>query len=110
MLELINCENSKEGENTCFNSPEKDELLKFAWNSRWLKGDEYHYILTHADQYIKSDFFSKYPPKVHPPTIYNNPIGKLNRQLDGEIYFVEGLSVGSEFGFPRIDIHKEYKW
>lgn len=26
------------------------------------------------------------------------------------IYFVEGLSVGSEFGFPRLATKKKYKW
>lgn len=26
------------------------------------------------------------------------------------IYFVEGKSIGSEFGFPRVDIKKRYKW
>ncbi len=30
--------------------------------------------------------------------------------IDGEIYFVEGLTVGSEFGFPRVNIKKRYKW
>ena len=29
---------------------------------------------------------------------------------DGMIYFVEGNSVGSEFGFPRVDIKKKYRW
>lgn len=26
------------------------------------------------------------------------------------IYFVEGNSVGSEFGFPRVDLKKRYRW
>jgi len=30
--------------------------------------------------------------------------------LDGMIYFVEGNSVGSEFGFPRVEIKKRYRW
>ncbi|KRX10510.1 hypothetical protein PPERSA_01522 [Pseudocohnilembus persalinus] len=29
---------------------------------------------------------------------------------DGMMYFVEGNSVGSEFGFPRVDIKKKYRW
>ena len=30
--------------------------------------------------------------------------------MNGLIYFVEGTSIGSEFGFPRLDIKKRYKW
>lgn len=26
------------------------------------------------------------------------------------IYFVEGNSVGSDFGFPRVDMKKRYRW
>lgn len=26
------------------------------------------------------------------------------------IYFVEGHTVGSEFGFPRVDLKKRYRW
>lgn len=26
------------------------------------------------------------------------------------MYFTEGMSVGSDFGFPRIEIKKKYRW
>lgn len=29
---------------------------------------------------------------------------------DGTIYFVEGDSIGSEFGFPRVSMKKRYRW
>eukprot|EP00826_Nyctotherus_ovalis_P062520 TRINITY_DN9056_c0_g1_i13.p1 TRINITY_DN9056_c0_g1~~TRINITY_DN9056_c0_g1_i13.p1 ORF type:complete len:280 (+),score=-15.15 TRINITY_DN9056_c0_g1_i13:73-912(+) len=76
-----------------------------------LKGDEYYHILTHAELYIKAFNFGKYPPKMHPPTTYSNPISTLfHKSVDGDMYFVEGLTVGSEFGFPRTETKKKYKW
>lgn len=48
-------------------------VTKFDWDSKWLKGDEYYHILTHADQYINHYNFAKYPPKTHPLATYNEP-------------------------------------
>lgn len=53
---------------------EQDQALKFDWENKWLKGEEYYYILTHADLYIKTHNFGKYPLKTHPHTTYSNPI------------------------------------
>jgi len=52
----------------------QSEIRKYNWENKWLKGDEYYHILTHADQYIKTLNFGKYPPKTHPPTTYTSPI------------------------------------
>lgn len=30
--------------------------------------------------------------------------------LDGLLYFVQGESIGSDFGFPRLGIRKRFKW
>jgi hypothetical protein len=30
--------------------------------------------------------------------------------IDGLLYFVEGASIGSDFGFPRLGIRKRFKW
>jgi len=30
--------------------------------------------------------------------------------VDGLLYFVEGATIGSDFGFPRLGIRKKYKW
>lgn len=45
----------------------------------------------------------KLPHKTHPQLIYTEP-------ENGMIYFVEGNSVGSDFGFPRVDMKKRYRW
>ena len=41
--------------------------------------------------------------KKHPDQIYTLP-------QNGQIYFVEGKSVGKDFGFPRVNIKKQYRW
>jgi len=30
--------------------------------------------------------------------------------VDGLLYFVQGESIGSDFGFPRLGIRKRFKW
>lgn len=30
--------------------------------------------------------------------------------IDGLLYFVEGATIGSDFGFPRLGIRKRFKW
>lgn len=89
----------------------QSNTIQFDWDNKWLKGDEYYHILTNAELYIKIFNFGKYPMKTHPSTTYSNPTSNSYAiPLDGTIYFVEGLSVGSDFGFPRIHIKKQYKW
>ncbi len=85
--------------------------VPFDWKNKWLKGDEYYHILMNAEQYASTFAFEKFPPKTHPPSTYTGPEGTSPVCIvDGLIYFVEGLSVGSEFGFPRVGIKKLYKW
>jgi len=114
----------------------KRGAIKFDWNNKWLKGitsielkcfaqngllgDEYAYILKNINTYCKKFNFSKYPNKTHPSSIYTEPQSKyllLKMEIhetivikDGTIYFVEGNTVGSEFGFPRVDVKKKYRW
>jgi len=49
------------------------DAKKFEWCDKWLKGEEYYHILTHADLYSKVYNLKKYPPKTHPPSTYTNP-------------------------------------
>lgn len=91
-------------------SAEQSHAIEFDWRNKWLKGNEYHHILTHAELYIRVYEFGKYPMKAHPSSTYSNPISNFPQHLDGSIYFVEGLTIGSDFGFPRTNIKKQYKW
>jgi len=59
----------------------KDFIKTFDWKNRWLKGEEYYYILTHADLYSSLFSFSIYPPKTHPQSTYLNPQSKNKRQF-----------------------------
>ena len=49
---------------------------------------------------------------MHPETIYIDPHGKYDIiiVLDGLLYFVEGATIGSDFGFLRLGIRKRFKW
>lgn len=82
---------------------EKKQVVKFDWENRWLKGEEYFYILANMDNYAKQMGIEKFGVKKHPESIYIEPI-------NGLLYFVKGNSIGSEFGFPRLGIKKRYKW
>lgn len=37
-------------------------------------------------------------------------MSNLQDNLDGAIYFVEGTGLGSEFGFPRVEGKKKFRW
>jgi hypothetical protein len=76
---------------------------KFDWETKWLKGEEYYYILKNIDQYSQVYAMQKYPNKTHPLDIYLSPV-------NGLIYFMQGQNIEVEFGFPRVDIKKLYKW
>ena len=82
---------------------ELKQVVKFDWENRWLKGEEYFYILANMEQYVKQMSLEKFGIKRHPESIYVEPI-------NGLLYFVKGNSIGSEFGFPRLGIKKRYKW
>ena len=77
--------------------------IDFGWCEKWLTGEEYEHILRNAELYCREYGFEKYGPRQHPLAIYEEP-------YNGLLYFVEGKTVGSEFGFPRVDIKKKYRW
>ena len=69
-------EESEKGAEICQSSqPPKysNKLVKFDWNNRWLNGEEYSYILSHAELYMASYSLQKYPQKTHPQSTYTNP-------------------------------------
>lgn len=54
----------------------KSPAARYDWSGKWLKGDEYHYILSHADDYCEACDFKKFPQKTHPTSIYLEPQSK----------------------------------
>eukprot|EP00826_Nyctotherus_ovalis_P016245 TRINITY_DN1468_c0_g1_i5.p1 TRINITY_DN1468_c0_g1~~TRINITY_DN1468_c0_g1_i5.p1 ORF type:complete len:110 (-),score=22.09 TRINITY_DN1468_c0_g1_i5:440-769(-) len=71
--ESVEEEKEGEGSERLPQSAAAPQAVEFDWGNKWLKGDEYYHILTHADLYIRSFNLAKYPPKTHPITTYNNP-------------------------------------
>jgi len=78
-------------------------LIEFDWAGKWLTGEEYSHVLHNIDLYCSSFGLGRYGTRQHPNTIYEAP-------YNGLVYFVEGSSVGSEFGFPRVEIKKKFRW
>lgn len=68
-----------------------------------MTGEQYSHILTHVDLYCERFNFTRWGLRQHPLAIYEEP-------YNGLMYFVEGSSVGSEFGFPRVEVKKKYRW
>lgn len=81
----------------------QDAALNFGWTEAWLTGEQYAHILRNADLYCSVFGFLKCPARQHPPAIYEEP-------YNGLMYFMDGNSVGSEFGFPRVEGKKRYRW
>lgn len=75
----------------------------FDWDNKWLNGEEYGHMLNHMDRYCQIFKLLKVPNKCHPEDIYRKP-------RNGYIYFMQGTSIGSEFGFPRVEQKKLFKW
>ena len=78
-------------------------LIEFDWAGKWLTGEEYAHVLHNIDLYCSSYGLGRYGTRQHPNTIYEAP-------YNGLVYFIEGSSVGSEFGFPRVEIKKKFRW
>lgn len=95
-------------------------LLNIPTQDRWLKGEEYGFLLRHYKTY---NFVAGYGvhDKKQDPLVYENPFSKrlirfrFNLNLDGMIYYIKGLHL-REFGFPRIrndreqQFRKDFKW
>jgi hypothetical protein len=79
------------------------KIVEYDWENRWLTGEEYQNMLHNMQDYARQFNFDVLRFKRHPDAIYLKP-------SNGLVYFVEGSSIGSEFGFPRVDIKKRYKW
>lgn len=47
--------------------------LRFDWENKWLRGDQYAHMLTHIDEYCATFNFQKFAQKQHPENIYIEP-------------------------------------
>ncbi len=52
-------------------------LIKFDWEHRWLKGEEYAHILNNMDSYCQNYQMLKFEQKTHPESIYTDPESKF---------------------------------
>jgi hypothetical protein len=93
-------------------------LLEIPLDERWLKGEEYAFLLRHYKTYNKLLGFTV-NDKSQDTTVYETPRSKFKYNeinIDGMVYFMKGMHL-REFGFPRLkdDINqqrteKPYKW
>jgi hypothetical protein len=93
-------------------------LLEIPLDERWLKGEEYAFLLRHYKTYNKLLGFTV-NDKSQDATVYETPRSKFKYNeinIDGMVYFMKGMHL-REFGFPRLkdDINqqrteKPYKW
>lgn len=47
--------------------------LRFDWENKWLRGDQYAHMLTHIDAYCAGFNMRKMNEKQHPENIYVQP-------------------------------------
>lgn len=54
--------------------------LRFDWENKWLRGDQYAHMLNNIDAYCKSfSGMAKLGEKQHPENIYLEPLSKCNQ-------------------------------
>jgi hypothetical protein len=52
---------------------ETGELVKFDWKDKWLKGEEYLYMLANQARYAEALNIPIFELKMHPDSIYTAP-------------------------------------
>ena len=56
--------------------------LRFDWENKWLRGDQYAHMLNNIDAYCKSfSGMAKLGEKQHPENIYLEPLSKYNQNI-----------------------------
>ena len=50
--------------------------IRFDWENKWLRGDQYAFMLNHIDAYKTTFGMPKLGPKQHPENIYVQPESK----------------------------------
>jgi hypothetical protein len=51
----------------------EDRPIRFDWENRWLKGEEYAHILERMENYCEAFSLKRFEPKTHPQSIYTAP-------------------------------------
>ena len=54
-----------------------EKPLRFDWENKWLRGDQYAHMLNHIDGYRAAFGMHKMAEKQHPENIYLEPESKL---------------------------------
>ena|SRR3569833_1485862 len=74
----------------------KNIPIKFDWQNKWLKGEEYAHILHHMEEYCRVFSLQKFLPKNHPECIYVEPQSKhtslFNSLPFSDIIFISTFS------------------
>jgi hypothetical protein len=68
----------------------------FPVKTRWLKGEEYGFLIRHYFAYSKILKVHELYDQHHPHMVYKQP-------QNGALYFIRGLHL-QDFGFPRVRI------
>ena len=50
--------------------------LRFDWENKWLRGDQYAHMLNNIDAYCRAFGMEKHAEKQHPENIYTQPESK----------------------------------
>lgn len=77
-------------------------LLKFPLTSRWLRGEEYAFMLRHYKSYSRLEDY-KVNFQEQDQMVYENPKGKIHglSYIVGMIFYIKGQHLRN-FGFPRL--------
>ena len=60
-----------------------DKALRFDWENKWLRGDQYAHMLNHLEEYGRHFGMPKLAEKQHPENIYLEPQSKSDVFLNG---------------------------
>jgi hypothetical protein len=52
---------------------QNQQPIRFDWDSRWLRGEEYAHILQNMDRYREAYGLKFFDQKTHPESIYTEP-------------------------------------
>ena len=94
---------------------DRDGVILFPLTERWLRGEEYGFLLRHYKTYCGLGYFKVFE-REQDPLVYQRPRSKSTLNFaDGHLYYIKGFHM-REFGFPRLrddgsaSSKKAFKW